>query len=352
MKILVLGAGAQGRIIAGDLARSLPEATIRVGDIREPELESLPNLKWLSVDLGTAQDIARAAFGFDLIVGALPARLGFQAINAAVMTCTPIVDVSFSAEDPSVFDAQARACGTTVIPDCGLAPGLSNLIVGRAVAERGNPEELTIYVGGVAQDRDRPYGYVVSWALSDLLEEYVRPARIIRDGKPTTVPVFSGLEHIQVEGIGELEAFYSDGLRSLLNSFPDVPQMGEKTLRWPGHAAAVQPLVEDGTFIEEFQKQCVVDEPRDVVALVVRMRWQDAQLEATLVDRHDPASGLSAMGRTTACTTAVVAQLVATGAYDRPGVVPLEFVGEDKKAYKFILEEMKKRGVDIQVKKS
>jgi saccharopine dehydrogenase-like NADP-dependent oxidoreductase len=352
MKILVLGGGAQGRVIAADLARSMPDATIRVGDSRAPDLEDLPNLKWLQVDLGTARDIARAAYGFDLTVGALPARLGFQAINSAVMTSTPMVDVSFSAEDPSVFDAQARACGTTVIPDCGLAPGLSNLVVGRAIAERGNPEELTIYVGGVSQDRDQPYGYVVSWALSDLLEEYTRPARIIRDGEPITVPVFSGLERIQVDGVGEMEAFYSDGLRSLLRSFPDIRNMGEKTLRWPGHAEAVQPLVASGTFIEEFEKHCVVEDPRDVVAMVVRMRWGDGDLEATLVDRYDPASGLTAMARTTACTTAVVAQLVASGAYDRPGVVPLELVGEDKKAYQFILLEMKKRGVEVRVSKS
>jgi saccharopine dehydrogenase-like NADP-dependent oxidoreductase len=352
MKILVLGGGAQGRVIAADLARSMPDATIRVGDSREPELERLPNLKWLPVDLGTARDIARAAYGFDLTVGALPARLGFQAINSAVMTSTPIVDVSFSAEDPSVFDAQARACGTTVIPDCGLAPGLSNLVVGRSVTEKGNPEEIMIYVGGVSQDPGHPYGYVVSWALSDLLEEYTRPARILRNGEPTTVPVFSGLERIQVDGVGEMEAFYSDGLRSLLHSFPDVPEMGEKTLRWPGHAAAVQPIVENGTFLEEFEKHCVVDDPRDVVALVVRMRWQDELREATVVDRYDPATGLTAMARTTAYTTAVVAQLVASGGYDRPGVVPLEIVGKDKKAYTFILDEMKKRGVELRVTKS
>jgi saccharopine dehydrogenase-like NADP-dependent oxidoreductase len=141
-------------------------------------------------------------------------------------------------------------------------------------------------------------------------------------------------------------------LRSLLRSFPDVPEMGEKTLRWPGHAKAVQPLIETGTFLEEFEKNCVVDAPRDVVAMVVRMRWSDAALEATLVNRFDPGSGLSAMGRTTACTTAVVARLVANGAYDRPGVVPLELVGEDSKAYDFILDEMKKRGVDIQIEMS
>jgi saccharopine dehydrogenase-like NADP-dependent oxidoreductase len=352
MKILVLGGGAQGKVIANDLASSLPDATIRVADIREPERQTLPNLRWMRVDLGTSEDIARALWGFDLAVGALPARLGFRAIEAAVTCCTPIVDVSFSSEDPMVFDAKAKSCGTPVLVDCGLAPGLSNLIVGRAVEERGIPQEITIYVGGVAQDRDRPYGYVVTWALGDLLEGYTRPARIRRQGEQITVPVFSGLERIQVDGVGEMEAFYTDGLRSLLHTFSDVPERGEKTLRWPGHAEAVRSLVAGGTLIEEFEKRCVVEEALDLVALVVRVRWSDGSLEATLVDRHDPATGLTAMSRATAFTSSIAAQLVATGEFETPGVLPLELVGSDERAYRFVLEEMQKRGVRIDIRKS
>jgi saccharopine dehydrogenase-like NADP-dependent oxidoreductase len=352
MKILVLGGGAQGRVIAADLARSLPEATIRVADIREPKLQALPNLRWFPADLSSVEHIEKAIFGFDLIVGALPARLGIKAMQAALLSCTPMVDVSFCEEDPAVFDAQAKDSGVTIIPDCGLAPGLSNLILGRAIAERGTPEEVMIYAGGVSQDRDQPYGYLVTWALGDLLEAYSRPTRIIRGGAPTTVPVFSGLERLQVDGVGELEAFYTDGLRSLLHTFPDIPEMGEKTLRWPGHAEAVQPLIAGGTFLHELQRQCVVDEPRDVVALVVRVRWQNERFEATLVDRFDPTTGLTAMERTTAFTTAVVTQLVASGGYEELGVRPLELVGAEEKAYRFVMDEMEKRGVQIKIRKS
>lgn len=347
MKILVLGGGAQGRVIASDVARSLPQATVKVVDLRQPQLPTLANLSWLEADLATPESLVRLLADVDLAVGALPSRLGFATMKAAVECKTPLVDVSFSAEDPLALDAEARAAGITIVPDCGLAPGLSHLIVGRAVHRRGMPEEITILVGGVAADRSRPYGYVVTWSVDDLLEEYTRPARIMKGGKITSVPVFSGMETITVPDVGELEAFYSDGLRSLLHTLPDVPEMGEKTLRWPGHVASIQPLLRSGRLVEEFRKHCVVEEPRDVVALVVRARWNGVLEEWTMVDRHDPSTGLTAMSRSTAFTTSVVTQLAARGGLRTPGVRPLELVATDADACRFIVDEMAARGVQI-----
>jgi saccharopine dehydrogenase-like NADP-dependent oxidoreductase len=345
MKILVLGGGAQGRVIAGDLAASMPQARVTVADLRRPALPALPNLDWVEADCADPEAIARRLRDHDLGVGALPSHLGFGAMQAAIAARRNLVDVSFSAEDPLTLDAEARAAGITIAPDCGLAPGLSNLLLGQAVHVHGTPDAATIMVGGVAEDPARPYGYVVTWSLDDLMEEYTRPARIVRDGREAIVPVFSGLTRVMVDGVGEMEAFYSDGLRTLIHTLPGVRSMGEMTLRWPGHVAAIQPLLQAGALREELRTRCTLDPPRDLVAMVVSAWWGDRGETVTMVDRYDPATGLTAMARTTALTTAAVARLAATASLGEAGVRPLESIARDERACRFVLDAVARHGV-------
>lgn len=346
MNILVLGGGQQGRVIASDLAASLPADRITVADLRAPQLPALGNLSFVEADLSSAEAIARLLHAHDMGVGALPSRFGYGAMQAAIASRRPLVDVSFSAENPLLLDAEARAAGIAILPDCGLAPGLSHLCCGHA-GTQGELLELEISVGGMAQDPTMPYGYVVTWSLEDLLEEYVRDARIMRDGKPLAVPVFSELRPITVDGAGVMESFLSDGLRTLMETMPHVPNMAERTLRWPGHVAAVRPLVAAGTFVAEMRAKCVTKPENDLVAMVVRARYANRAARMTLVDRYDAATGLTAMARTTALTTSVTAQLVASGAARTPGVHPLEFVARDVKAYAFIVDGLAQRGVHL-----
>jgi saccharopine dehydrogenase-like NADP-dependent oxidoreductase len=348
VRIVVLGGGAQGSVIASDLAKSLPRTQIEVADVRRPRLPQLGNLTWREADAGNTSAAARLISEYDLAVGALPSRFGFGVMQAAIEAKKPLVDVSFSAEDPLTLDDEARRAGIAIVPDCGLAPGISHLVVGRAVAEFGPPRELVIYVGGVAQDASRPYGYVVTWSVDDLLEEYTRPARIVRDGRPAEVPVFSGMERLKIEGAGQMEAFFSDGLRTLISTVPGVEQMAEKTLRWPGHVSAIQPLLRSGRLVAEFREKCVVEEPQDLVAFLVRMEWRGRTREVSMVDRYDPATGLTAMSRTTALTTSVTAQVAAAGDIRDTGVLPLELVGKDESAYGAIREGLSRRGVVLQ----
>jgi lysine 6-dehydrogenase len=347
MKILVLGGGAQGRVIAGDLAGALPAARIRVADIARPALQSPGNLEQVEADLSDRATVVRLLKECDLAVGALPSRYGYATMQAAIEAGRDLVDVSFTPEDALRLDADARAAGVAILPDCGLAPGLSNLMVGRAVAERGAPDSLTILVGGVAQDPGRPFGYVITWSPDDLLEEYTRDARIVRDGTPTSVPVFSGYERLPVDGVGEMEAFYSDGLRTLLETLPGVREMGEKTLRWPGHAEAVKPLVAHGDFVREVRARCAAEPAEDLVVLLVRFVWNGRRERLTLVDRYDPATRRTAMARTTALTTSVCAQMLAAGLKPAPGVQPLELVGRDARAFAFVREQLATRGVNV-----
>lgn len=343
-KIVVLGGGAQGRVIASDLARRLPNTRVDVADVQRPALPELPNLRFVEADLSTQSAVARLISDYDLAVGALPSRFGFSAMKAAIDAGKNLVDVSFSAQDPLALDAEAKRAGVTIVPDCGLAPGLSNLLIGAACTQQ-TPDEIMIMVGGVAEDRSAPYGYVVTWSLEDLLEEYTRPARIIQDGAPTTVPVFSGLERVSVDGVGEMEAFYSDGLRTLLFTIPGVREMGEKTLRWPGHTEAVRPLVAAGMLVDELRARCVTAPARDVVALVVRLRFGKRVEQTTMVDRYDAASSLTAMSRTTALTTATVARLAAEDGLAAPGVQPLEWLGRDPRVHRYVVESMEGHGV-------
>lgn len=347
MNILVLGGGQQGRVIASDLAASRPADRITVADLRLPQLPALPNLTAVEADLSSSEAIARLLHAHDMGVGALPSRFGYGAMQAAIAAKRPLADVSFSAENPLTLQAEARAAGVTIVPDCGLAPGLSHLCCGHAGAQ-GPLDELDISVGGVAQDPTRPYGYVVTWSVEDLLEEYVRDARVMRDGQPTAVPVFSDLKRVQVDGAGEMESFLSDGLRTLIETMPEVPNMSERTLRWPGHVHAIRPLVASGAFVETLRSECVTKPENDLVAMVVYARWKSGrESRMTLVDRYDAASGLTAMARTTALTTSVTAQLLADGGVPEKGVRMLEHVGRDTKAYGFILGELAKRGVRL-----
>ncbi len=350
MKIVVLGAGAQGRVIAEDLARSLPRALVTVADLKKPSLPDLPNLKPLEADLSSPEPIARLLAVNDLGVGALPSRFGYGAMKAAIEAKKPLVDVSFSAEDPLTLDAAAKSAGVAILPDCGLAPGLSHLLVGDLLTRGSSPLELEILVGGVAQDKSRPYGYVVTWSLDDLLEEYTRPARYVKGGKLVEEPVLERIESTEIPGVGTMEAFVSDGLRTLLSTAWSVPDMAEKTLRGPGHVEAIKPLVASGRLKGELTEKCTPEPRADLVALAVRARWADGRRgESVLVDRYDPATNRTAMARTTEFTTSVTAQWAAAQLEERgkitPGVRPLELIARERGAVDFVLSRMAERGV-------
>jgi lysine 6-dehydrogenase len=330
-RILVLGGGRQGRVIAADLAL---DQDVTVADQRALACSS--GVKTAVADLSDFETVAKLMEGYDMVVGALPARLGFQAARAAISARKSYVDIAFYEQDAVDLHDQARAAGIAIMPDCGLAPGISNLVIGRGLAKYPETEGIDIYVGGVAADKTRPYGYVVSWSVPDLLEEYIRPARIRQNGETVTVPVFSGMEELDIEGVGRMEAFYTDGLRSLL-SLEGPTTLNEKTLRWPGHVEAIKPLLAGGTFIEEIADKCSQGE--DLVVLVIKIDEEQVVMTARARD------GLSAMARTTALTCAAFARLVASGAVKEVGVVPPELVGRDIKAYSNILDQLAGHGI-------
>ncbi|MDF1663486.1 MAG: saccharopine dehydrogenase C-terminal domain-containing protein [Planctomycetota bacterium] len=330
-RILVLGGGRQGRVIAEDLGK---DHDVTVADSRP--LTGISGVKTLVADLSHFDELCFHMASYDLIVGALPAALGYEAAQAAIAAQRSYVDIAFYEEDAADLHDKAKAAGVAIMPDCGLAPGISNLVIGRAMAQNPEVERIDIYVGGVAADKTRPFGYVISWSVPDLLEEYVRPARIRQNGETVSVPVFSGMEQLDIEGVGTMEAFYTDGLRSLLD-IKGPKTLNEKTLRWPGHVDAIKPLLEKGSFIEEISAQC--SEGEDFVVLFIRVDGEEVVMTAQAKD------GLSAMSRTTALTCAAFARLVAAGGVKEVGVVPPEIVGRNAEAYGNILDQLKGHGI-------
>lgn len=332
--ILILGGGRQGRVIASELA---PDYQVTLADVRT--LTGLPeSIKTLTADLSDRGRLTQLMKEYGLVVGALPSRLGYQAAQAAVAAGKNYVDIAFFDEDTELLHCLAQENQVAVLLDCGLAPGISNLLVGRGVCAEAEVEEVAIYVGGVAADASRPYGYVVTWSVDDLLEEYKRPARIRRDHETVTLPVFSEREMIDVPGVGQLEAFLTDGVRSLLE-LEGPKTIIEKTLRWPGHIEAIKPLVESGRFVEEITEKC--QEGEDLVVLIVDIAKTRHQMICRAKD------GLSAMARSTALTCASFARLVAEGYVDDVGLVPPEQVGRSQQATDFVLKRLAQHGLKI-----
>jgi len=347
MRILVLGGlGRQGRVVTKNLIEQNPLYQVSVVDsepMRVQPPEGVHHVIGANLADYNAMVQVMGNDDYDMAVCTLPAELGFNCVKAALEAGLHIVDLSYTAEDLMVFDQEAKDKGLTVLIDVGVAPGLSNLLVGRAQLKA--PQSIVAMVGGVPQNHLEPFGYSITWSLEDLMEEYVRPARIRVDGETKSVPALSGLENVSIVHEGEaisLEAFYTDGLRSILTNHGDVPNISEKTMRYCGHVEAIKPYLAQGKeyLIHEFKKECKENVPD---LLVMKVVADDESV--TMVIKSD--DEMSAMARTTALFCVTSALAVATKTVATPGVFPPEKLAADDKVYKFILDKMAGYGVSF-----
>jgi saccharopine dehydrogenase-like NADP-dependent oxidoreductase len=277
------------------------------------------------------------------------------------------VDISFFPEDPFTLDVLARERGVTAVMDCGLAPGLGNILMGRMNEELDEIETFLCYVGGLPVTRRRPYEYGAVFSPIDVIEEYTRPARYIENGVEVVRPALSDIEEIDFDGIGTLEAFNTDGLRSLAETM-NAPNMKEKTMRYPGHVTLMKALRDTGFFSKEpieIAGQRIA--PLDFTAKLLFPAWQMAEGEEDLSvmrviirgrrgdswethtynlhDRYDTVKGVTSMARTTGYTCAVVARLLADGSYRHPGISPPEYLGADESVYDALMDGLADRGI-------
>lgn len=339
---------------------STAESSVRVGHRLETRVADLSDPDALAVSLEEA----------DVVVGAVPGAMGFRTLERVLEAGRPVVDISFFEEDAFRLDELARDRAVPALVDAGLAPGLSNLVLGRLVEEWDEVLDFECLVGGLPVDRSAPFGYRAPFSPMDVLAEYVRPARIRRDGEMTTRPALSEVEEVEVPGVGTLEAFLTDGLRTLLHT-TEVPDMVEKTMRYPGHAAAmrglreagffsrdpvqaggrsVSPLEVTGRLLSQAWRMDEDEEDRVAMRLTARGRkgGESVRRRWWLLDRYDPESGTTAMARTTGFTCTACVRLLARGLWDEPGIAPLEAVGRARGCHDFIVSELAERGVALE----
>jgi len=357
MRISILGAGLIGRVIARELA-SEEGSKVSVFDADPDALERVARETHATIfqtDLSRPDAVSEAVAQADAVVGALPGALGFSMLRTVIEAGKPIADICFSREDPMQLETLARERGATAVVDCGVSPGLSNFFVGRAARDFNEVDEVRVYAGGLPFTRQWPYEYSILFSVADVLEEYTRPARVLEDGRLVTRPALSEVERVEVPGVGTVEAFLTDGLRTLLRTVP-ARTMKEKTLRYPGHAERMELLRESGFFDEtplELRGGARVV-PREVTEQLLSRAWKltdDAEeftyLKVTvtgrklgrslrttfeLLDKTHGATGTTAMARTTGFPCAVVARMLARGEYHDPGVRPLEMLAGNRDA--------------------
>jgi saccharopine dehydrogenase-like NADP-dependent oxidoreductase len=328
-----------------------------------------PHLTSRLADLADEKAVGEAVREADVVAVAVPGRLGARVVRAVLTQRKPLVDISFSPEDPFLLDDLARRGSVPAVVDCGVAPGISNLLAGRAVSELSDPESVRILVGGLPSRRIWPWEYGLVFSLTDVLEEYTRPARCRIAGVERIVPALSELEHVEIRGLGTLEAFLTDGSRTLLKTL-EVPNLVEKTLRWPGHAEKIRILRSTGFLdTEPVSTGAGSVVPRQLTEALLARSWSlpegdeeltvlRVEVEGTrrgesvrivydLLDRTDPRRGTTSMARTTGFPCAIVARMLATGQWSRPGITPPEWLGRDATVTAHILDQLTARGVRI-----
>lgn len=370
MNIVVLGGGMIGGTLARDLAAE-PAFEVTVVDIapRNPDALVAAHIKLRSTDLSRPRNVEAAVADCDVVVGALPSALGRTALETIIACGKPCCDISFMAEDATELDALAKSRGITVVFDCGVAPGLSNMIVGHCDAALDKTDSVAIYVGGLPKARCWPYQYKAPFAPSDVLEEYTRPVRLVENGEIVVKEALTDPELIDFPPVGTLEACNTDGLRSLIRTVI-AHTMSEKTLRYPGHFELMRVLRATG-----FLDKNVMDvfgasvRPLDLTSRLLSAKWALEQNEAEftimrvvvegqadgkglrhtydLYDESDPVAGNSSMARTTGFPAAIVTRLIADGRFERPGVHPPETLGREPAIMDYVFAELKRRGVRI-----
>ena len=370
---VVLGGGLVGGFIARTLAADAScevtlcdrdQAVLERSAARAPLSYNVANL----ADAGILRKVIEDA---DVVLGALPGRLGYACLETVLSAGKSCVDISFFPEDALKLDPLARKRGVLAVVDCGVMPGLGGMLASDLARRLDRPESLRILVGGLPVERLWPFEYRAPFSPSDVIEEYTRRARLKLGGQVVERPALSEVELIDFPGVGTLEAFNTDGLRTLLGTLP-FPTMIEKTLRYPGHAEKIRLLRDCGFFSDRhvYVKGQQV-RPLDLSSALLFPRWrleagmqeftvmrveaeglQDGvpvHLQYDLLDRTDPATGEFSMARTTGWPAVLAARLLAGGRLGRlaPGVVPPETLALDTDAMRQILDGLGEAGIDL-----
>jgi lysine 6-dehydrogenase len=367
MKIAVLGAGMVGRTIATDLSTQFDVTSFDINESNLTLLKSKATLQIQIADLLNYGNYKNMLKGFDLVVCAVPGFMGYKTLEAVINAEKNVADISFFPEDGLLLDALAKEKNVTAIIDCGVAPGMSNLILGYHNAKM-NIHSFDCMVGGLPKKRIKPFEYKAPFSPIDVIEEYTRPARYVENGHVVTKPALSDAELINFEYAGTLESFNTDGLRSILHTMSHIPNMKEKTLRYPGHIALIQALMQAGFFSEEnIEVKGNIVRPIDVTSAILFNQWkqQDGEEEFTIMkiiiegmenninkkieyllyDEMDKTTLTPSMSRTTGYACNAFANLIINKTFTDKGVFPTELVGSNEHCFHYVMKYLADRNV-------
>ena len=364
MQIAILGAGMVGRAMAIDLAKNY---TVTSFDVSDQSLQLLNKknsaVKTVQTDLSEYDNYNNLLHGFDFVISAVPGFMGYKTLEAIINSKKNVVDISFFPEDVLQLDALAKKNNVTAIVDCGVAPGMSNLILGYHNAQI-KIDSFECMVGGLPKKRVKPFEYKAPFSPIDVLEEYTRPARYVENGCVVTKPALSDAELIDFEKVGTLESFNTDGLRSILFTMKHIANMKEKTLRYPGHIDLMKGLIKAGFLNStpvnfkgehisplEFTSALLFNQwklgatEEEFTLMTIEIKGEGKTIRYQLYDEYDAVTQTSSMGRTTGYTATAALNMLINNLFTAKGVFPPELVGKDENCFNFILNYLKERNI-------
>ena len=368
-KIIVLGAGMVGSAMAIDLIK---EHNVTSADYNLKSLEELKAKKsiinTLQIDVTKKAELINTIQAFDLVICAVPGFLGFETLKTIIKAKKNVVDISFFPENALELNDLAKKNNVTAIVDCGVAPGMGNILLGYH-NEQIKITDFECLVGGLPKTKKWPFNYKAPFSPIDVIEEYTRPARYIENNKLITREALTDVELVEFDKVGTLESFNSDGLRSLIFTMPHIPNMKEKTLRYPGHIEYIQVLKKSGFFDTKkieingteispidftnnilFKEWFLEDDEEELTVMKITIKGKNDKGESKTViydlyDEFCQETQTSSMARTTGYTATAAANLILNNLFNEKGVFPPELVGKHKVCYEFVLNYLEERNV-------
>jgi len=364
--IVVLGAGLVGKAMILDLYKSYKITAVDISLDNLSGLNNLPNITTIVMDLSVSSNIKKIIKDADLVIGAVPGFMGFEMLRTVIESGKNIVDISFCPENPLELDELAKSNGVTALVDCGVSPGMGNIILGHYINEF-DVSSYKCLVGGLPQKPEKPWGYKAVFSPIDVIEEYTRPVRYRVNGETLTEDALFKSELVEFSSVGKFDAWYTDGLRTLLNT-TNIPNLVELTIRY---AKTIEPIIalrDSGFFSsKEIDVKGKKVKPIDLTTNLMFSQWKmqpdehdmtlmriiiegtkegkDRKIECDLVDYYDTKTETTSMARTTGYTCTAAANLLLENKYDKKGIIPPEVLGQDETAYNYIIKYLVDRGV-------
>jgi len=355
--------------MAIDLCKDPTQEVVSV-DINQKVLEDLAGKHPVQIrveDLSSATGIKNAIKDADIVIGSVPYSIGFSMLETVIRAGKDIVDMSYFSDDPFSLDKLAKANGVSAVVDCGVAPGMANIILGNHMRTM-KVSNYECYVGGVPKSRLTPLAYKSPFPVHEVLEEYAAYGTSVENGKVFSKAMLSEPMMIEMDKVGTMAGLNSEGLRTLLQT-TDIPNMLEKTLRYPEHVEHMRTFMELGFFqTDPLKVGKNIVEPIEVMATLLEPHWKYEEGEADLTvmklvisgnengeevsytyelyDEYDPVNDTPSMARTTGYTCNAVCRLILDGLYSQKGISPPEYIGLVDGSWENVDRYLKDRNVN------